>query len=269
MKTEAIRRIHTKCLKALLRPVLRYCLKRSFTIQDLIAVAKSSIVEIAAESIEEENAAVNYSRLSIMTGIHRQEVKRLYQWPQENDTSTSYIRKILGQWEQDPRFQDAVGNPKRLECQGDDSDFRKLVRSVTVDVNPSTVLFELERIDAVERNSHEIELKRSDQLIADDPEEVLHLLSRDTEDLTIAIEENIVGGHDVRNLHGRTMYDNIYLEDLKHVKEWLLEEGSEFHRRARRYLARFDKDINGDPDRLGGGKVIVGNYSRVKTGKIA
>ena len=261
--SDVLQKVYAGCLRAMLKPVAKYCLKRSLTIQDLITVAKSVLIETAADQIKDESEAVNFSRLSIMTGIHRQEVKRIYTKPEPLEPKNSYVRGILGQWEQDKNFLDEDGNPKVLSTSGKNSEFKKLVKQVTLDVNPATVLFELQRLRLVEETPEGVKLARAEQFLQDNPEEGMKLIARDTEDLSIAIEENLVSPDEQRNLHGRTIFDNIYADDMPKIKEWLLDEGSEFHRRARDFLAQFDKDINPDPKKEGGSTVIVGNYSRM------
>ena len=78
----------------------------------------------------------------------------------------------------------------------------------------------------------------------------------------MAVEENIFSAPTTPNLHITTEYDNICKQDIPKLREWLLEQGTLFHEKVRRYLARFDKDAN---QRLynkpGGVRVMIGSFS--------
>lgn len=69
------------------------------------------------------------------------------------------------------------------------------------------------------------------------------MLSQDTADLICAVEENISAAGAPTNLHIKTEYDNIPSKDVVKIKRWFLKEGSAFHRRARKFLSQFDRDI--------------------------
>ena len=95
-------------------------------------------------------------------------------------------------------------------------------------------------------------------------QEGFELLAKDTEDLIGAVEENIFFPDDIPNLHARTEYDNIRQDALQEIKEWLYDEGSAFHKRARHFLSQYDLDIY--PDRTykeGRVKVTLGAFSRL------
>src|SRR5262249_3153550 len=77
-----------------------------------------------------------------------------------------------------------------------------------------------------------------------DPERAFELLSKDGESLISAAEENIFRRHSIPNLYIRTEYDNIYASDIPKIRKWLLKEGALFHKRAREFMNRFDRDIN-------------------------
>jgi hypothetical protein len=74
----------------------------------------------------------------------------------------------------------------------------------------------------------------------------LDLLTMDVEDLSAAIESNIVKKHSEPSLHLRTSFDNIDPDRLGEIRSWILNKGSEFQTAVREYLASFDRDVVGD-----------------------
>jgi hypothetical protein len=246
-----------------LRPVAKFCLRHSLTIQDLIEACKVVALEIAADQIKDGGEKVNVSRLSVMTGLHRRDVMRIYREGETNmDQNSGIASRVLGQWEQDSRFTTKANSPRILKLSDEEGEFKHLVSLVSKDINPGTVLFELERIGAVERHPRGIKLVKRHFVTEGDPFEGYTLAAKDADDMLEAVGQNVVSQEDVPNLHGRTEYDNISKKDLPQIKKWLLDEGSAFHQRARTFLSRFDKDINSAIKGEGGGKVVVGTFSR-------
>ncbi|MBN8550247.1 MAG: hypothetical protein J0M12_13090 [Deltaproteobacteria bacterium] len=138
---------------------------------------------------------------------------------------------------------------------------------MNVDLNPYTVLFELERIGAVERTRGGVKLVSRLYNPQGDSVAAMGLLASDMSDLMLAVEENVEGGGNVAvpNLHIKTEYDNIPASKISEIREWCLREGSAFHQRVRNYLSQHDRDITAQPSGKDGTvRVAVGAFSRVE-----
>lgn len=253
------------CLKAVLRPVMRFCLRHSLKLQDILECCKVACLEAAEEEIKQSGEAVSVSRLSIMTGVHRPDVMRLYKSAETPEPKKNIITRIMGQWQSDKKFTTARGTPRTLEIEGKSSEFAKLVHAVSADLNPYTVLFELERQAVVERTSRGLVLKKQAHIPTGDLTEGFQFLSRDANDLIFAVEENLFGQADPPNLHMNTEYDNVSTRHLPEIRRWFLREGSAFHAKARRFLSQFDKDINKRlADNEPSARVAVCAFSRIE-----
>ncbi|MCB0344291.1 MAG: hypothetical protein KDD66_04205 [Bdellovibrionales bacterium] len=251
------------CLSLLVRPVARFCLRHGIGIQRVVGALKQALVKLAEDELHQADAKPSVSRISIMTGIHRKEVRSLMQEHQP-DSKSSLLTRVIGQWLEDPKYQDQKRGPRPLNCTGEDSEFHSLVFQVSKDVNPYTVLAELERAGIVERENENVSLKEKMYIPRSDYHEGFRMLASDTENITRAVEENIFGSESVPHLHLRTEYDNIAVERIPEIKTWLLREGSVFQKRLREYLASHDKDINRElKDLKGGGKVAATAFSFV------
>ena len=257
------RDIMLDCLGLLLRPIVRFCLRRSLKIQDLLEAAKVAFVSLAEDEIADSKAST--SKLSIMTGLHRRDVMRLWKEQRAPKNQGSLLTRVLGQWQQDRRFQTKQGKPRLLEYEGKESEFVDLVRSVSKDLNPYTVLFELERIGAVVRVGSNLKLVTTTYVPRGNLKESFSLLASDSEDLLSAVEENLVNTPAIPNLHIKTHYDNICEEFVPQIRNWFLDRGAAFHREAREFLAKFDKDLNPAlAKHKGGVRAAVGTFSRIE-----
>jgi len=245
---------------------IRYALRKALGIRSIIEIAKLSTVEAAAEEIERRGEKVNVSRISVMSGLNRREVTRILEGEEDKLDEDPYLpSRVIVAWEQTKRFCTKAGKPRVLSFGGEQSEFTELVRSVSKDVRPAAVLFELERMGVIEHSKQGIRLGSTERFHHKDPETGLDLLRQDTESLVEAVEENLFTKQQVRNLHLRTEFDNIEPAKLPEIKRWLREHGKHFHREVRDYLSKFDLDISPKKEVERGAKVVITAFSHTKT----
>lgn len=255
-----------QCLRLVLRPVVRYCLRKSLTIQDLLESAKVVFIDVASEEMHHQAKEVTLSRLRVTTGINRRELMRIYNQGESRDSGLGLVARVIGAWQQDPAYTTKNNRPRILSFEGGNSEFHELVAGVSTDIKPPSVLFELERIGAVEQTSKGLKLKASGYLPKQDTIESFRLLSYDIEELMDIVEENVFGEDSTRNLHATTEFDNISEKDLAHLREWVFKEGSAFHKRVRDYIAKYDLDYSKKQSKTavgGGGRVVLGTFARI------
>lgn len=232
------------CLRRMMNPIIRFCLRHSLRIQEVYEAAKFDFIKLAADELQNTGVEPNISNLSAMTGLHRRDVMRLYRDESSIDEPRNLISRIIGQWQQDKRFTTKAGAPRVLSFEGENSDFRNLVRLMSGDLKPGTVLAELERLHVVERTPRGLRLLRPSYMPRENVAEGFGMLSDDMNDLISSVEQNIFDPPAVPNLHARTEYDKVRADAVQKIRVWLMKEGSKFHRRARAYISNFDLDIN-------------------------
>lgn len=144
-------------LLAVLRPLARLAIDHGVQFGQLEELLKHALYEAALAVTRTENpqAVPPVSRLSVMTGIHRKEVKRLSESPTLDAVAveTTPAAALFTRWRTDPIWRTADGRPRRLARRvGGDGlpGFEQLARSVTTDVHPRTLLDELSRLGLVE-----------------------------------------------------------------------------------------------------------------------
>ena len=240
------------------KPLAKFCVKRSITIQVALEALKRAFIEAAKEELESRGEKVNISKIAVVSGMHRRDVMRIHRSDEPSGIPQTLISKVLTQWEQSSEYSTTGGKGRVLNLE---TDFKALVSSVSQDLNPATVLFELERSKLVERTSRGIKLRRAEQIITD-PTSAYKILSSDVEDLIFTVDKNIFDGSEV-DLHARTEFDNIRVQDVPKIKKWLLEEGRKLHQKARSLLAKHDNDANPLPDKEAGVKVSLGSFARI------
>ncbi len=254
----------TKSLKRLLRPLLRFCVRHSIKFQDMLDLLKAAFIEVAEEELRSRDESINTSRLAMVTGLQRKDISRLQGNDPSTDSGASLLSRIIGQWQQHKDFCQRPGSPRLLGFEGAESEFAELVKSISKDINPYTVLFELERAGLVSRQDNHLELRTATYNISGVAqfEQAFELLERDSSDLLQAVEQNVLHSLKVPNLHQHTEYDNICVDALPQIQKWLLDKGTTFHEQARNYLAKFDQDVNPRlRKKQGGARVALGAFS--------
>lgn len=145
-----------KACRRLLRPIARMLLRAGITWKEFSELAKQSFVEVAGNDYGLAGRPTNASRVALMTGLSRREVKRVRDLLEAEEAEmapqTSKIARILSGWHQDPDFVDADGNPKVLAADGDRSSFASLLDRYAGDLPAVAITKELLRLKLIEHS---------------------------------------------------------------------------------------------------------------------
>jgi Family of unknown function (DUF6502) len=142
-------------LRRVLRPLVRLLVTHGITYPFLSDMLKGVFVETAAEEFTLGGKAPTDSRLTVLTGVHRKDIRRLMRdVPSAPAPSPSLTlgTQIVARWLGDPAYHDRHGRPRalpRTPSQGAAS-FAALVESVSKNVRPRSVLDELVRLGVAE-----------------------------------------------------------------------------------------------------------------------
>ncbi|MGU3385356.1 DUF6502 family protein [Methylobacterium sp. D53M] len=134
-------------LARLLRPLVRLLVARGITFPALTDLLRELYVNVAEYDFALAGKEQTDSRVSLLTGIHRKEVRRLRGAGAPVSAVPAVVSRtsrIIARWIADPAFTDAQGQPLRLPrtAEGGASSFESLVAGVTRDLRPRAVLDE-------------------------------------------------------------------------------------------------------------------------------
>ncbi len=231
-------------LRKVIAPLARFCIRNAVRAQDLYEFCKVVLLEEAAKEIRRRGQSVTASRLSAITGLQRRDVAKYVDFEVSLDDTRDRIRKVIGAWQGAKAYRTKSGSPRILSYGGEQSEFSSLVKSISKDLNPATILFELERIGVVEKSATGIRLLLDAVSPREDPEAGFDVVASDIHDLIRAAEENLFDTKELPNLHVRTEYDRVRSDAIPEIRQWMLKEGHALHARAREYVSQFDQDIN-------------------------
>lgn len=143
-------------LRRLLRPLVRLLVGHGVTYPFLADLLKGVYVETAAADFAVGEKLTTDSRLTLLTGVHRKDIRRLRREPASEAAPTPAMTlgtQIVARWLGDPAYHDRDGKPRvlpRTPSKGGAESFAALVEKVSKNVRPRAVLDELVRLGVVE-----------------------------------------------------------------------------------------------------------------------
>lgn len=140
-------------LQRVMRPMVRLMLRKGITYTFFADMLKGIFVDIADREFKLAGKEQSDSRISLLTGVHRKDVRRLrHQAPNaENDLppAISLGAQLVSAWLDNPALRAEDGTPRplaRLASAGGEHSFESLVASVSKDIRARVVLDEWLRI---------------------------------------------------------------------------------------------------------------------------
>jgi hypothetical protein len=135
-------------LRGLVRPLVRTLIRHGVTAPAFYRMLKKVYVDVAHEEFGIDGNPPTDSRITLLTGVHRRDVRDILRdddqsWEDARSKIATFAT-VFGQWLATPAFLNDDGTPRELARSGDEGrDFDSLVRGVSRDIRPRTVLDEL------------------------------------------------------------------------------------------------------------------------------
>ena len=139
-----------------LKPIARILLRFGIGFREFSEIAKTAFVDVASSDFGLRGRPTNISRVAVMTGLTRKEVRRLRDKISEGEhtivVKPTPMWDILHYWHADREFLDSSGRPATLRFSGEKGSFSNLVRRFGGDIPPGAMRTELKRVGAVEED---------------------------------------------------------------------------------------------------------------------
>jgi Family of unknown function (DUF6502) len=181
----------------ILAPLVRLLIAKGVTFQMASELLKRVYVKMAQDQFTGDEESTG-TRLSLLTGLNRKEIRRLTS-NESNEkqpiSKTSYVAAVFAVWKTQRKWHDRDGKPKKLSRRSDGRElsFDDLVRSVTTDHRPTALLDELLRLGFVDINSDDrITLREMPFLSAVELEDKLLPLGENLSDHLRAAVTNVL-----------------------------------------------------------------------------
>ncbi len=138
----------------LLKPLIRLMLKHGITYTTFTAALKKCFVEAAINDLTEKQKATTDSAISLLSGIHRRDIRNLTRLADSAPTSLrkpiSASAQLVAKWMSHADFLDTQDRPLTLQRSGSIISFDGLAASISTDVRPRALLDDLLRLGLVQ-----------------------------------------------------------------------------------------------------------------------
>jgi len=144
-----------RAVQRLLRPLARLLMSYGVNYIAFCDLAKGVFVDVAARDFPDDGTTVTDSRVSLLSGVHRREVKRLREEMLLRTPPSPVVSlgaQVVSRWCAESAFLDAQRHPvalPRQASQGGEVSFERLVESISKDIRPRAVLDEWLRLGVV------------------------------------------------------------------------------------------------------------------------
>ena len=252
-------------LATLLRPLVRILLRHGIPCDVLSAVARQMYVRVASEEfLLPGKKKQSTSRVSILTGLSRKEVRRIQSSADVKDQEAKdhYNRaaRVITGWVRDKEFHDKAGAPLALPLEGTKASFGELVRRYSGDLLVRALLDELLRVGAVRRTKDgRLRLQARFYVPEQGETEKLHILGTDTADLIATIAHNL-NRQSTARYQRKVMYDNVPVEAVQEFQRRSADQAQAFLEHIDRWLSQRDRDVNPAVSGTGRKRVGIGVY---------
>jgi len=142
-----------RAVRHVLRPLVRLLLAKGLTYPWLADQLKGIFVDASHRHFRLEGKRQTDSRVSLLTGVHRKDVRRLRDDSSDREPlkprAVSLGAQLVARWVSTPEYLDEDGQPRplaRLASVGGNLSFDALVASVSKDIRARAVLDEWQRL---------------------------------------------------------------------------------------------------------------------------
>lgn len=188
--------IFARVLRGILRPLVRALIARGMTAPAFYRLTKEIYVEVADAEFGIEGERPTDSRISVLTGVHRRDVKEMRAADRDGDAAVqskvNVITSVIGRWLASADTTKADGRPMPLPRTGAQS-FDTLVASVNKDVRPRTILDELVRQNLVLSDAEGLLHLRAEAFVGpDDIDQKVFFFGENVGDHIAAATDNLL-----------------------------------------------------------------------------
>ena len=191
-----------KAVVMLCKPLIRLLIEKGMTFPQFRELMKELYVEVADKHFSLDGEKPSDSRIFVLTGVHRKDVKRIRQQAEQENSqiisSASLSGEIVARWASMPEYLDDKGKPRPLLKSGNNNEvgFSQLVSSINKDVRPKVILEEWLRLNIVRLKDDYVVLNKSAFVTNKEFTEMAYYLGHNIHDHMASCVSNILAEGD-------------------------------------------------------------------------
>ena len=240
-------------LRRIVRPVARLLIARSIPFPVVSAMLRGVYIDVAVNDFPLDGKAQTDSRVTLLTGVHRKDVKRLRG---ERPVSPRPPRaaalgpQLIARWTTLPEYLDGDGHPlplPRLPRDGASASFESLVRSVSRDIRPRVVLDEWLRLGIAEIDAEDrVHLQVAAFVPPKGSEEMTYYFGRNLYDHVAAAVRNMLADGDPL-IERSVSYNNLSADAVGELHALARQRGMEVLQELNARALQLQRRDSGQP----------------------
>jgi hypothetical protein len=240
-------------------------MKAGIGYREFAEISKCAFVDVATTDYGLRGRPTNISRVAVMTGLTRKEVKRL------RDKISAGMHadalrvippaEILDRWHSDSDYIDDDGRPLSLMFDGNGPNFTSLVKKYGGDIPPGAMRTELKRVGAIEETDRGdlVVVKRYFRPVETD-DQLQRALSQAIYGLALSIDHNLVQSADKAWVERLAYSTKIRMNDANRVRRISQDRAAEFVESIDDLFSAYETIYSDDGAEVGPTVVGVGVY---------
>ncbi len=252
-------------VRMMLKPLVRLLISQGVSHGDFAEAAKDVYVEVAIRHFE-KSKKVNQSKIAILTGLTRKEVKNVIDRAMSSEPynkNHSRPSRVLAGWHSDPRYIGPYGVPLEVPYDSvgtDGPSFTALVKTYSGDMAPRPMLKELVRVGAVvELENKTLKAVRRDFEAEALSPELVERLGKVGHYFFSTAAANIEKKEQGSGNFDRRVYteEGLTAESIREFDTYMKRRGQEFLEELDNWFVSKEKSDKGKPDKKGTGICLV------------
>ncbi|CAG0125014.1 hypothetical protein RHDC2_00856 [Rhodocyclaceae bacterium] len=244
----------TTALRRLLRPLVRIMLAQGVTYPFLSELLKSVFVEVADKEFRLGGRQQTDSRISLLSGVHRKDVKRLRNIPDGDESAPAAISlgaALVACWVGSPEYLDAQGKPMplaRLASVGGAHSFEGLIASVSKDIRSRVVLDEWLRLGVVRIDDQDCVCLNSEAFVPEKGfDEKAYYFGANIHDHLAACAHNLMGNQPPL-LERSVYYDQLNAVSVEELAKLSRDLGNQVLQKINRRALELQRQNENQPE---------------------
>jgi hypothetical protein len=194
-----------QAVEVLLQPLARLMIDHGLQLPSMVELLKKALVAEALHTYGLQDKGSSDTRIALLTGVHRKDVKRLRDAPPEAGPTPPLVpmaASVVARWISEPRYLQADRTPRALartpgKSTPGEPDFTALVAEISRDVGARAVLDELVRLGVVQVTPDGlVRLVATAFVPQQGRDESFHFLARNVSDHLATAAHNLAPGRE-------------------------------------------------------------------------
>jgi hypothetical protein len=229
-----------------LRPIARALLKAGIGYREFAEISKTAFVDVAGKDYGLRGRPTNISRVAVMTGLTRKEVRRIRDKTEEGDeigfAKLTPMSQVMHRWYTEDEFTSENGVPLILDFDAEGPSFSGLVKKFGGDIPPGAMRTELKRVGVIEElESGQLKALSRSVIGLDDHEKLVRGLAHVLYPAALSMVHNIsVNGNNDSWVHLSAFTQSVRQNDLGRIRRVSTDRASSFVESVDDFLAAYE-----------------------------